>query len=160
MATASQVRGSVVSHTITLASLASSATAGREGTAIDNTTDLAIDAELFGKITTGTTPTVNTSIEIWVYGSGDGTNYSGGASGTNAALTPTASTLMALALVIPVTATSNVTHQFYVGSVAALFGGILPAAWGVFVRNNTGSALNSTAGNHAIQHRTIKYASA
>ena len=160
MATASQVRGSTTSHTITLASLAASATAGREGTAIDNTTDLAIDAELFGKITTGTTPTPGGSIEVWVYGSGDGSNYGGGASGTNAALTPTASSLLSLALIIPVTATSNVTHTFYAGSVAALFGGVLPAKWGVFVRNNTGVALNATAGNHAIQHRTIKYASA
>ena len=42
MATASMVYGTPTAMTITLASLASSATAGREGTAVDNTSTLAI----------------------------------------------------------------------------------------------------------------------
>lgn len=160
MATVSQVRGSDTALTITLASLAASATAGRESTAVDNTTDLAVDAELYGKIKTGTTPSNNSAIEIWVYGSGDGTTFSGGATGSNAALTPSAKAMLRLAQVIPVSNTTGITHQFYIGSVASLFGGLLPAKWGVFVLNNSGVALDSTAGNHAIGYRTIKYASA
>ena len=56
--------------------------------------------------------------------------------------------------------TSDVTHKFYIGSVANLFGGLMPAKWGVWVLNNSGVALNATAGNHAIKYRTLKYASA
>lgn len=158
MPTATQVLGSTTSITITLASLASSATAGQAGTAIDNTSDLAIDAWLGGKITTGTTPTAGTSIEVWIGSSLDGTNYAGGFGGTNAALTPTASSLLSLALVIPVTATSNVTHVLPTISVASVLGG-LPPYWFPFIRNSSGVALNATAGNHALQYRTIKFAS-
>lgn len=158
MATASIVYGSPDTHTITLASLASSATAGRAGTAIDNTSTNAIDALVYGKITTGTTPTVNTSIEIWLGSSGDGTNFSGGFGGTDAALTPTSSPLLSLALSLPVAATSNVTHILPVISVVSILGS-LPPYWFVFIRNSSGVALNATAGNHSIVHRTIKYAS-
>lgn len=160
MPTVSQVRGTDTALTITLASLAASSTAGRESTAVDNTSTLAVDAELYGQITTGTTPTNNTQIEVWVYASGDGTNYSGGASGSDAALTPPNKYVMKMALVLPVSNTSDVTHEFYIGSVANLFGGILPAKWGVWVLNNSGVALNATSGNHFIKYRTIKYASA
>ena len=160
MPTVSQVRGSDTALTITLASLAASSTAGRESTAVDNTSALAVDAELYGQITTGTTPTNNTQVEVWLYASGDGTNYSGGAAGTDGALTPTTKSVLKMAIIIPVTNTSDVTHEFYIGSVANLFGGVLPAKWGVWVLNNSGVALNSTSGNHFVKYRTIKYASA
>ena len=50
--------------TFTLASLASSASlvAGRESTAVDNGTTLAVDYLVSGKITTGTSPTANKTI--------------------------------------------------------------------------------------------------
>ena len=56
--------------TITPASLATSATlvAGRESTAVVNTTNLYVDYLLAGKIMTGTTPTVSKQIQVWVYG--------------------------------------------------------------------------------------------
>jgi hypothetical protein len=59
--TATPANQAVTTHTISLASgpLASDASlvAGREGTAIDNGTEDAIDAVLGGFITTGTSPT-------------------------------------------------------------------------------------------------------
>lgn len=149
--------------TITLASLGASATAGRESTAIDNTSNLYIDAILGGFITVGTTPTNNTLIEVWVYGSYDGTTYAASATGSDAALTPAQQdkTLMKLGTYIPVTATtSNVKHNFIIGSVANLFGGVMPQKWGVWVLNNSGAALNSTAGNHEIKYTGVKYTSA
>jgi hypothetical protein len=159
--TATPAYGSAAALTITLASLAFSATAGRESTAIDNaTTDDAIDAELGGKITTGTSPTANNVIEVWVYGSYDGTTYTGSATGSDAALTPTSKSLLKLGQIIQVTGTSNVTYAFHLGSVAALFGGIMPTKWGVWVLNNSGANLHATGGNHEIKYRTIKYESA
>jgi hypothetical protein len=159
MTTASPLKGTATALTITLASLAASATAGRESTAIDGDTDDAIDAELGGKITTGTTPTNGNYIEIWLYGSYDGTTYTGSATGSNAALTPANKNLLKFALAIQVSATSNVTHAFHLGSVAQYFGGLMPTKWGVWVLNNSGVALNSTGGNHEFKYRTIKYES-
>lgn len=163
--TATPAYQTVVTHTITLASLATSSTlvAGRAGTAIDNAgTDLAIDSLLGGFISVGTTPTANTQIEVWAYGSYDGTSYDGGATGTDAALTPTGSkTLLRLITIIPVVAaTSNVKFTFGPFSIAQAFGGTMPRKWGTFVVHNTGVNLNSTAGNHEIKHTPVKYQSA
>jgi hypothetical protein len=163
--TATPANQTVVTHTIGLSTgpLASDTNlvAGREGTAIDNNaTDQAIDAVLGGFITTGTSPTASKQIEVWVSGSYDGTSYAGGATGSDANLTPQAKSLLKLGQVIPTTSTSNQKYTFCVGSVAALFGGAMPRKWSVFVVHNTGVALNSTAGNHEIKHTPIKYQSA
>src|SRR5437870_5532261 len=60
---------STTALTLTLASLASDTNllAGRASTAIDNTTNVDLDHLLSGAIRTGTTPTVSTTIEVWVY---------------------------------------------------------------------------------------------
>ena len=67
--------------TITLASLASSTTAGRESTAVDLTalSPIPSDVQINYQITVGTTPTANTFIGVYVYVSIDGTTYSGAA---------------------------------------------------------------------------------
>jgi hypothetical protein len=153
-------------HTINPASLATDSTllAGVEGTAIDNVTEDAIDAILGGFFTTGTSPTVNKQIEVWVYGSYDGTTFSGDMTGTattgGSTKTPSAKSTMKLAAVITVDATSNKKYSWCSGSVAALFGGVLPRKWGVYVVQNTGAALNSTAGNHEVKHSLVKFESA
>jgi hypothetical protein len=162
--TATPANQAVTTHTISLASgpLASDASlvAGREGTAIDNGTEDAIDAVLGGFITTGTSPTASKQIEVWVCGSYDGTSYAGGATGSDANLTPQAKSLLKLGQVIPTTATSNQKYTFCIGSVAALFGGVMPRKWSVFVVHNTGVVLNATGANHEVKHTPVKYESA
>lgn len=163
MTTATPANQTVVTHTITLASLASDTNlvAGREGTAIDNNaTDDAIDAVVGGKVTTGTSPTASRQIEVWAYGSYDGTSYSGGASGSDANLTPQEKTLLRLLTVIPTVNTSNKTYTWGPFSVAQAFGGTMPRKWGIFVVHNTGVALNATGGNHEVKHTPVKYESA
>jgi len=164
MTTATPAYGSTTTHTISLASLSSDTNlvAGREGTAIDNTTEDAIDAMVGGKVTTGTSPTASKQIEVWAYGSYDGTSYSGGASGSDANLTPQASakSLLRLLTIIPTSSTSNQTYTWGPFSVAAAFGGVLPKKWGIYIVHNTGVALNSTAGNHEVKHTPIKFESA
>lgn len=162
MPTATPLNSAVTTHTITLASLASDTAlvAGRAGTGISNVAEDAMDAVLGGFVTTGTTPTASRQIEIWVSGSYDGTTYSGDATGTDANLTPSAKPTMKLAQVIPTDATSNKKYSFCVGSVAALFGGVMPRLWAVYVVQNTGVALNATAGNHEVKHTPVKYESA
>ena len=112
---------------------------------------------LSGKITTGTTPTVDTAIEVWVIAKSDDSNWPDVFDGTNSAETVTSRAQLQqygrLAWVGVVTATSNVAYEFSNVSVAALFAGKCPASFVVFVVHNTAVNLNSTGGNHRI---TIK----
>jgi hypothetical protein len=151
--------------TITLASLATSSThlVGRESTAyaIDGAQPV-IDVLLSGKITVGTTPTANTSIEIWIAAPiNDTPTWGGGIAGTgDAAATITNAQVkngyLKLAAVLSVVATtSNVVYPFGPISVASLFGGVLPTDIVVFVVHNTGVNLNATAGNHEISVQPV-----
>ncbi len=157
---------SSVALTLAIASLASDTNllAGRAGTAVDNTTNLDLDHLVSGLITTGTTPTVSTTIEIWVYSyrsiaSGTPT-YPDGITGTDANKTMTSANVKASALVraatIVVDATSNRGYEFAPFSISALFGGSMPPFWGLFVVHNTAAALHATAGNHVIHYERVQ----
>lgn len=146
-------------YTITLASLASSATlvAGRESTAVSNTTNKYLDYLVGGKITTGTTPTVDKTIEIWLYGSVDDTpTYPDVFDGTDSAETITSENVKAGSLKILdrlfIDATSDRAYWFGPIGIARAFGGRVPKNHGIFVTHDTGVALNATGGNHAISH--------
>lgn len=160
--TATPSYGSATSITMTLASLASDTNlvAGRESNSVDNTSDLAIDALVEGKVTTGTSPTASRQIEVWLIGSVDGTNFSGSATGSDANLTPSEKTLLKLLTVIPTVNTSDKAYTWGPFSVAQAFGGTMPATWSVYIVHNTGQNLNSTGGNHFVKYRAVKYASA
>lgn len=164
MPTASPLLGTPASITMTIASLASDTNlvAGRASTAVDNSSVDAIDFMVGGKVTTGTSPTASRQIEIWLYGSYDGTSYAGGATGTDANLTPQASSKAALRLltILPTSSTSNQLYTWGPFSVAQAFGGIVPYKWGVYIVHNTGVALNSTGGNHEVKYTSVKYESA
>ena len=161
MTTSTPLYGSVNTMTCTLASLPSSATAGRQSVVVDNQgTDLAIDSIVQVKVTTGTSPTVNTTIQIWAFGTADGTNYSGGNLGTvDQTITPTGVNQLRLLETIVVTATSNATYGGGPYSIQNAFGGTMPRKWGIFVLNSTGVALNATGGNHSVQYTPVKYQS-
>lgn len=163
MTTTTPVYGSNADLTHTLASLASDTNliAGRESTAISNITDDAIDCIVQGKVTTGTGPTTERQIEVWAYGSVDGTTYSAGATGSDANFSPTGEkTLMKLLVVIPTDGTSDHTYNWGPFSIAAAFGGVMPRNWGIFIVHNTGVVLNATGSNHETTYTPIKYESA
>jgi hypothetical protein len=161
--TASIQYSSAAELTWTLANLASDANLliGRESTAIDNQTNLYVDAVVGGKIKTGTT-TANTRIEVWAYGMYDLTTYSNGATGSDAGLTIVSQLkpLFKLVTVIPVFDTTARTYTWGPFSVANLFGGIMPAKWGLWCAHNTGANLDATGGNHEARYVGIKYTSA
>lgn len=149
--------GSSAAVTITLASLASSATltAGRESTAVDNTTNKFSDYWVTGKVTTGTSPTTGKTIEIWAYGSeNDSHDYPDVFDGTDSAETATSAEVkgssLKLAHVIGTNATSDETYPFSF-TVRRLFGDVTPKKFGFFVTHDTGVALNSTGSNHRIE---------
>src|SRR4051812_11312051 len=163
MTTATPTYGTSTAITMTLASLASDTNllAGRESNSVDNTSDLAIDSIVGGKVTTGTSPTASKQIEIWLAGSYDGTTFSGGCTGSDAGLTfASEKTSLRLLAILPTDSTSNHTYEWGPFSVAAAFGGTMPKKWSVFVVHNTGVNLNSTGGNHEVKYTPVKYASA
>lgn len=162
MATASPQYGSTTALTMTLASLASSATlvTGRQSSVVNNNSDDAIDALVGGKVTTGTSPAASGQIEVWLFGSYDDAEFSGGAGGGDSALTPDAKSLLRLLTVIPTVNTSNKAYRWGPFSVAKTFDGVMPEQWGVFIVHNTGVNLNATGGNHAVVYTPIKYESA
>ena len=159
--------GTGTTITCPVASLASSATfvAGYESDQIDNTTNLYVDALVKGKVTVGTTPTANTSICVYVWGSDVSlaTTAIDVLDGTNSVETLTNTGILSAlrqgACVNVPAATSNVTYEILPFSVAALFGH-MPRFWGLFVCHNTGVNLNSTAGNHAFEFVGITYTTA
>lgn len=157
--------GSAASLTITLASLASDTNllAGRQSTAISNTTNKYIDALVGGKIMTGTSPTADRNIEVWAWGTYDGTTYTAGMGASDANKTVTAKRKLLLGLVqsIPTSSTSDNAYEWGPRSVARALGlGQLPRAWGLWVVHNTGVNLNSTGGNHEIKFTGVHFESA
>ena len=168
MATVTINYASKVSFTIGLATtpLASSSTlvAGRESNEIDNTTNKYDDAMVQGKITVQT-PTGSTGqIQVWVWGSDTSaatTNLDtldGVDSDETLTSTGIRDGLLKLGAVVSVDSTTS-NRAYYIGafSVAQLFGGNMPKYWGIWVTQNTGAALNATAGNHDITYTGIKY---
>lgn len=145
--------------TITLGGLATSSTwvAGRESTAVDNTTNKYLDYLLAGKIRVGTTPTISTEIRVYVVALMEDSTYPDVFDGTDSAETVTGSSegvrdgFAKLAAVMRVDSTTS-DRDYYFGplSVASLFGGACPKKFAVFVTHNTGVNLNATDGNHAI----------
>lgn len=147
--------------TITLASLASDTNllAGRESAEIVNTSTLALDYLVSGKITAGTSPTASRSIEVWVVGSWDGTNWPDVFDGTDSNETITSADIKAsvcrLLAAMATANTSDRTYHFGPVSVAAAFGGVVPPKVVVFVVHNTGVALNATGSNHQIRLQPV-----
>ena len=143
--------------TITLASLATSLTwvAGRQSTAVDNSSNKYLDYHVAGKITVGTTPTSGTEIRVYAVAMRDDTNWPDGVGATDAAYTVATQGLRdgyarLLARMEVDATTSNEDYYFGPVSVAQQFGGICPRKFVIVVVHNTGVNLNSTGGNHEI----------
>ena len=155
------VYGSITAATVTLASLATSSTklVGRQATMINNTSTLALDYIVSGKITTGTSPTAAKSIELWVIGMLDDSIYPDAFGATDAGVTITLTEVKASLLrLLWSTATTNgssLAYPFTGISLAQAFSGIVPPRFVLFVTHDTGVNLHATAGNHVINTRPI-----
>ena len=135
--------------TITLASLADSA--GRAATAIDNSANKFISADVRIKIKTGATGVSATGyVSVYLVRSEDGASYDDGFAGADAALTPVNATLLGI-----LTANANATTYNGVFDLAQL-GITLPKKWSICILNKTAVALDVTAGNHEVKY-TEKY---
>lgn len=151
--------------TITLAALATSSTllVGREGTAIINTSNLDVGSAISGFITTGTSPTVAKTIEVWAFGAvSDTPTYPDVMDGTDSAETITnqdiKNNILRSVARINVTADSDITYDFGPVSIVSIFG-FMPRAFGIFVTHDTAVNLNSSGGNHFITVAPFTYTS-
>lgn len=142
--------------TITVASLA---TAGvRESTAIDNSSNLYVDALIRAhfKLQAGT-PGSDKLINIYAYGSEDGTNYGDNATGSDAAVTMRSPSNLKLVYTLYTPDSGGLTYKCHPFGIAWAFGGILPAKWGLVVENRTNITLDATGGNHVVAYRGVYY---
>lgn len=141
--------------TCTLTSLASSLTAGRASTYVDNSTDLNVDALVTVKVKT-VAGTIANDRAVYVYAYGyDGSIYTANATGSDAAITLDDPTTMQVLGMIPVPA-ANTTYQGGPWSLARLFGGVIPSRWGIVVRNYTGLALSATADDLSVRFLPVQ----
>lgn len=133
-------------------SLASDANrlAGAQSDQYDNTSNLYDDVLLSGTVKTGTSPTLNKQIDIWVFACKDGSSTyidtitNGGTAGKTLTSAEIRNAGGKLLKTIIINATSNVLYEFSNESIAALFGGSLPQKFVIFVAQDTGAALNAT----------------
>lgn len=149
MATINQLFGTTnQSITITITSLGS--TSLRESTAVSNTTNLFMDVKVQVKAKTNATGTSSTgTVNVFAYATADGTTYSGGASGTDAAYTGNTGQLIFLG---SIPAVANATTYTGLFSLSRAFGyGGIPAGWGIVVENLSGAALDASVGSAAYQ---------
>lgn len=154
--------------TISPENVATSSTfvAGVESGSISNVSNLDLDHLISGTWTSGTTPTANTQVQIWVVpvlqdDLSSTQTWPDVFDGTSSAETVTSAGVLQglgrLAAVLNVD--SNTTARAYACaafSVAALFGGVLPTRYVIFIAHNTGVNSNTTAGNHSWQYQRIR----
>ena len=161
--------GTNTAITLDLSSLATSATwiAGQESGEIDNTSNLFVDAIVNVKGVTGHASTANTvgqEIRIYCWGADiSSATYAvvDNLDGTTSAETLTATLTQNLRLAgaaAAVVTTAALVYHFQPFSVAALFGGIMPRYWGLFVTHSFAGALGAS-NNSLFSYSGIKYTS-
>lgn len=140
--------------TLTIASLANNG--ARQSTAVDNSSNLFLDALVFLKIKSGAASTVATGyVNVYAVGSVDGgTTYTENAGASDAGITLTAPPNARLIGTINVVANA-VTYYGGPMSVAQAFGGMLPDHWGIIIENKTGGTLDTTGGNHSAIYQGV-----
>jgi hypothetical protein len=144
---------------ITLNSLANSATAGRESAAVDNSSNKYLDALVRVEVTLAAgSPANDKTVYVYAYGSEDGTNYTDNATGSDAALTQRVPSNLRLIGAIATPDSGGLLYKSNPMSVAAAFGGILPRKWGIVVRNYSGLALHTSG--HAASYTGVYATSA
>lgn len=161
MASIKVAYGTSTALTISLGSLASSATAGRESTSVDNTANLYLDVLVQAKIVLQAgSPANDKAVYIYAYGSEDGSQYTDNATGSDANITLRSPSNIVIVGVIPCPDSGALTYRSQPMSIAAAFGGYLPRKWGIVIRNFTGVTFNATGGNHTVTYTGITLTSA
>lgn len=144
-----------VAVTITLASLASSLTAGRESTVVSNTTNLDLDHQLMAFFTPQAgTPANDKGVYVRGYGTAGTTVYPDNVTGADAALTPTSESNLTWIGFVNIVTTATRGGSF-LGSVATVFGS-MPEKIGYWARNYCGFALSATGSASGLTYNRVR----
>ncbi len=123
-----------------LTTLASSATAGWQSNAIDNTSDLALGVVITVSVTLASgSPANDKTVYVYVYESEDGTNYTDNATGSVGTLTRNDPTNFKLLGTIATPTSGALTYKqmfFYAPPV-------MPRKWGLYINNFSGLAFTA-----------------
>lgn len=163
MADVKEKFGTPTAFTKTNANLASSATAGWKSNAIDNSTNLYLDALVSIELAAvNTAPANSKAIFLYAYSLVEGTAYAstgdGTVDGTEGTLTFPDITTLPCALPLLGTIPYPVQNKAINSpafSVARCFGGVLPPKWGVAMVNHSGQTLNVTNIYYIEQFNTV-----
>lgn len=150
MSTLKMLYAAEVAITCGIDALTNSTTAARQSTVIDNTANLYTDALVQLRLqTTAGSLAAGSYVYVYLYGwsKGQGNHYTDTISGVDGAYTLPSSfpTNFKSVQVIPYNVSANTVMYSSSFSVAAAFGGVMPAKWGIVVNNQTGLALSGTA---------------
>lgn len=117
------------------------------------TTNNIVDTQVVVKVVTPAfTATTSTSVDIYVVGSIDGTNWPGALAtaeviaGTDAAVTLSANSNNLIWLGTLMCHTSGGTFTSEPLSIAPRFGGVMPKCWAVVIQNNLPAGVSLTSG--------------
>lgn len=141
-------------QTVTITATGITNGSSKQSDAIDNSTDVFLDALVHVTIKAGSSGTAAGGV-VNVYAAGTvdgGTKYSGGASGTAGSYTPVSPTQLRLIGQVNVVADSA-TYEGGPFSVAGAFGGILPQKWVIVLENVSGATLDASVG--AVKYQGI-----
>jgi hypothetical protein len=141
--------------TITLDNLGSSATDGRESTAVDNTSDLYARVWLHVQVKTNAAALANDKC-CYIYAYPIGVNstpadvYPDGITGSDAALAAIHDKHLMYLGAIDCPTSSTIYKKSF--PVHLSFGGVMPRKWGIVVRNYTGQALDNAGGQNLVSY--------
>jgi len=133
--------GTATAITITLGGLANSA--ARQGTVVDNTTTRFSKVLVAASIKTGTSPTGNTLVSLYLIRD-DGTIRTDAAGASDAAITPVNAQTIGTLTTKASPSTGDVLADLFVVYDPG-------PKWTVAVLNGTGVSLDATNGNHVIE---------
>ncbi len=149
--------GTTTAITITLNSLASSATVGRQATVVTNAVNLFDDVLVTIILSTAAgAPANDKAVYVYLAGSEDGTNYDqddGVIGATDAAYTVNAPSNLKGPIAVNCPTASKVYNKVF--SLAQFFGGRVPLKWVPVVVNFEGQSLN--ASGNSMSYTGITY---
>lgn len=163
MASIKAAFGTATAFTKTNANIATSATAGWKSNAIDNSTNLYLDALVSIELAAvNTAPANSKAVFLYAYSLIEGTAYAstGAAAIDGSEGTLTFPDITSLPCVLPLLGVvpypvQNVAINSPAFSVARCFGGVLPSKWGVAMVNHSGMTLSVTNIYYIEQYNTV-----
>lgn len=139
--------------------IASSGTAGRQSTVVDNSTNLYDEVLIEATVQyPNSAPANDKCMYLYGFGSTDGTNYPEGLGATDAAYTMLGSagaltTALRLCGIIPANQNTNVKYGPF--NLSHAFGGIIPVKWGLVLLNYSGQTITAFSSQYSGIYYTV-----